>query len=246
MTVDLTKLTNLAGALKDRTAEARRGGDQAKSWYRISNVQPDRAEVYLYDMIGDWGITAQDFVNDLKAINAPAVDIHINSEGGSVFDGVAIYTAIRQHPGTVTAYIDGLAASAASFIAMAAEQVVMAKNARMMIHMASGLVLGTADDMREMADLLDDLSTNIASIYADKAGGTAKTWLKAMKSGTGNGGTWYSAEDAVKAGLADAIDTPTTSTPARETAGASNTSTTETAARWDPKQFAEITKGVFQ
>lgn len=242
MSIDLNRLTNLAGQIQDRTREARRGGTGEKSWYRIGNVRSDRAEVYLYDMIGEWGITAQDFVNDMKGITAPAVDLHINSEGGSVFDGVAIYTAIKQHPGKVTAYIDGLAASAASFIAMAAEEVVMAKNARMMIHMASGLVLGTSDDMREMADLLDDLSENIASIYAEKAGGTPKQWLKAMQAGSANGGTWYSAEAAQKAGLVDSIDTPADS-PA-EMAGASNASTTETTTRWDPQQFAEIMKGV--
>lgn len=208
--INLARLNQLANAVRERTppAEAQRRDAQGRSWYRIANAAGPAAEVYLYDMIGEWGITAQDFVNDLRGVRSQAIDLHLNCEGGEVFDGLAIYESLRQHPANVTAYIDGVAASAASFIAMAADRVVMAERARMMIHDAHGLVIGNAADMREMADLLDDLSNNVAEIYADRAGGTATQWRAAMHGPTSaSDGTWYDARAAVAAGLADEVAT---------------------------------------
>lgn len=168
-------------------------------WYRIEN-KTGTPEVYIYDEIGYFGVTASDFVRDIGAIKATNFDLHINSPGGDVFDGLAIYNSIKNHPAEITAYVDGLAASAASFIAMAANKVVMARNSEMMIHDAHGLAVGNSEDMRTLADLLDKNSDNIADIYAQKAGGTVTGWRKAMKAET-----WYSADEAVKAGLADEI-----------------------------------------
>lgn len=169
-------------------------------WYRIANADSDRAEVFIYDLIDEWGVNANDFVRELRAVTAKAIDLHINSPGGLVFDGVAIYSALRNHAATVDVYVDGLAASAASFVAMAGDTVTIEKPAKMMIHDAAGLVIGNASDMREMAELLDELSDTIAGIYADRAGGTVNTWRDAMRRET-----WYSAADAVKAGLADKV-----------------------------------------
>lgn len=128
--------------------------------------------------------------------------VHINSPGGDVFDGIAILNALRAHKGSITTIVDGLAASAASFIAQAGQTRVMARNSEMMIHDASGLCIGNASDMRTMLDLLDRASDNIASVYAERSGvGDVASWRDAMGKET-----WYSAEEAVTAGLADSVD----------------------------------------
>jgi ATP-dependent protease ClpP protease subunit len=172
----------------------------ARSWYRIENRAGAAARVDLMDDIGMWGITAQEFVQDINSINAASIDLHINSGGGDVFDGLAIYQAIKDHPARVTVQVDGLAASAASFIAQAGDEVYVAPKATLMIHDASGITLGNAADHRQTADLLDKMSDNIASIYADRAGGTVEDWRAAMLAET-----WYLADEAVAAGLADGI-----------------------------------------
>lgn len=200
--MDLKKLTALSEALRSRTAEAQRSTN--KSWFRIVNKADGPAKVYIYDMIGEWGVSATDFVNELNDVTAPTIDLHINSEGGQVFDGIAIYTALRNHPATVTARVDALAASAASFIVQAADVRVMEPNARMMIHDAQGVVVGNANDARSLADLLEDTSDNIASIYAERSGTEIAEWRTAMQKDAG-AGTWYSAQEAVAAGLADSV-----------------------------------------
>jgi ATP-dependent protease ClpP protease subunit len=200
--VSLDKLTALAdrGRAMVRRPHASNLRPHAE-FYRITNADASRAEVFLYDFIDpDFGVNANDFVRDLRAITAKAIDLHINSGGGFVFDAVAIYSALKNHPATVDVSVDGIAASAASFIAQAGDSIAIEKPAKMMIHDAGGLVVGNAADMREMADLLDDLSDTIAGIYADRAGGTVATWRTAMRAET-----WYGAAEAVKAGLADKV-----------------------------------------
>lgn len=199
--MDLKKLTAQAEKLRQMTATSKSG--TGRRWYDIKN-QGATTQVYVYDMIGEWGVTAQDFVNELNAIGTPAIDLHINSEGGQVFDGIAIYNAIRNHPAKVTAYVDSLAASAASFIVQGADERVMEPNARMMIHDAQGVVMGDASAARALADLLDDTSENIASIYAERSGVEAADWRAAMQK-DGGAGTWYGAQDAKDAGLIDRI-----------------------------------------
>jgi len=199
--MDIKKLTAQADQLRKMTAQAK--SSTGRRWYTIKN-QGSSTQVYIYDMIGEWGVTAQDFVNELTAIGTSAIDLHINSEGGQVFDGIAIYNAIRNHPAEVTAYVDSLAASAASFIVQGADNRVMEPNARMMIHDAQGVVMGDASAARALADLLDDTSENIASIYAERSGVGADQWRAAMQK-DGGAGTWYSAQDALEAGLIDQI-----------------------------------------
>ena len=110
--------------------------------WRIQNADSEEADIDIFDVIGDpWeGITAKDFVTELRAITASKINLHINSPGGYVDDALAMYTAIQQHPADVTAYIESVAASAASFVAMAADKVVIAKNAKIMIHDAHGQI----------------------------------------------------------------------------------------------------------
>ncbi|MFF4834097.1 head maturation protease, ClpP-related [Streptomyces sp. NPDC001315] len=175
-------------------------GIEARSWYRITNAaSADEAEVMLYDEVGGWyGATADQFIADLRGVTAPNLRVRINSPGGSVFEGIAIANALRSHPASVTVQIDGIAASIASVIAMAGDRIEMAPNTMLMIHDASGVCLGNASDMEEMAELLDLISDNIADAYAARAGGTRGEWRARMRAET-----WYLPEDAVTAGLAD-------------------------------------------
>lgn len=180
-----------------------------RPWYTIDNAAGDRtAKVYLYDAIGASyfyeGVTAGSLTRELDALeDVDTIELHINCPGGNVFDGIAIRNALDQHPARVVAVVDGLAASAASFIACAGDEVVMAPHSEMMIHDASGACLGNASDMAFMAERLTAVSDNIASMYAERAGGTAKKWRDRMLAET-----WYSADEAVKAGLADRVGKP--------------------------------------
>lgn len=172
------------------------------NWFAVRNFvdQPSRAAIYIYEEIGYWGTSANEFVQMLNGLNVTQLDVHINSPGGEVDDGVAIFNAIRQHPAHVTVYIDGLAASAASFIACAGDEVLISEFAQVMIHDAMGIEFGNAAEMRAFADLLDRYSDNIAGIYAQQAGGTAEQWREAMRVET-----WYTGPEAVAAGLADRV-----------------------------------------
>lgn len=170
------------------------------SWFEIKNLTADVASVFIYDEIGLYGVTASDFAAELRGINARTIELHISSPGGDVFDGLAILNSLRQHPSTVNVVVDGIAASAASFIAMAGDTVMMAPQSTMMIHDASGLVIGNSRDMQEMADLLEKTSDNIAAVYAQRAGGDVEEWRAAMRAET-----WYSDQEAVTAGLADGV-----------------------------------------
>lgn len=159
-------------------------------------------QLHLYDAIGGWdGIQAIDVVKALDGMTGD-LDVHVNSGGGSIFEGSAIFNAITGYTGGKRiAYNDGVAASAASFILMACDEVVMADNAVTMLHDGAAPVFGTPSELRDMADVLDMLSDNIARMYARKTGGTAAEWRQVMS----DGDTWYNAEESVAAGLADRI-----------------------------------------
>lgn len=193
----LVALANRAQAYAPKVTHA---GNLAGSWYRIVNAANDSADVMIYDEIGGYGITASAFVAELNAVTAKTVNVHINSPGGSVFDGIAIHAALVNHKATVNTVVDGIAASAASFIMQAGDTRSMEKPGTVMIHDASGLVLGNAADMREMADLLDQMSDTIAQIYADRAGGTVADFRALMQAET-----WFTSSQAVAAGLVDTV-----------------------------------------
>ena len=164
------------------------------------------ATLRLYDPIdswgGDWGVSAKELAATLDALpeDTSEIRLHVNSPGGEVFEGVAILNMLRQHKARVVVIVDGLAASAASFLAAGVDELIMGQNSQLMIHDAWGLGIGNAADLRELAGRLDHLSDNIASIYAAKAGGEVGDWRAAMLAET-----WYSADEAVAAGLADSI-----------------------------------------
>lgn len=175
-------------------------------------AQDGGARVNIYDEIGPWGVNASDFQADFQALNLSAdstVNVHINSPGGDVYDGLAIYQTLKASPATVAVYIDGLAASAASFIAMAGDTIEMGRNARMMIHDASSITYGNQQDHLDTAAWLGEESDNLADIYAQRAGGTAEEWRATMRAEK-----WYSSQQALAAGLIDSIhgaDNSTTS-----------------------------------
>ncbi len=173
-------------------------------WFRIENAAAaDRAVVRIFDMIGGWfGVWASELVQELDSITSPVIELHVNSPGGDAFEGIAIMNALRQHPARVEAFVDGMAASAASYIVVGgADSVVMSLGAELMVHNPKMGTYGDAAFHRSSADQLDKLAGDMAGIYARKAGGNREEWLAAMASET-----WYTAEEAVSAGLADRID----------------------------------------
>jgi ATP-dependent Clp endopeptidase proteolytic subunit ClpP len=175
-----------------------------KNWYSVTAKSEKEFEVLIYDEIGIFGITAKQFVEDFKKIPASAsVVLRINSPGGDVFDSLAIYNVIRRHGGPVNATIDGLAASAASIIAMAAKHLAMPDNTFLMIHNASGLAIGEAEDMRALAELLDKISTQLTSIYAARSGQSVEKIAELMSDET-----WLTAQEAKQLGLADEVLAP--------------------------------------
>jgi ATP-dependent protease ClpP protease subunit len=188
--------------VKDRRRVLRARIRPGQSWYKISNSAgvDGPAEIAIYDEIGWLGITADAFLSELREITASEINLHINSPGGEIFDGIAIHNVLRSHAARITVYVDSLAASIASVIAMAGDRVIMQPHSQFMIHDGSGLCVGNAADMREMADLLDRQSDNIAAVYAERAGGTVRQWRQRMRDET-----WYSAAEAVEAGLADEV-----------------------------------------
>lgn len=168
-------------------------------WYRIQNKAGETPALYIYDEIGYFGDTAGALTDSLKEIEGN-LDVHLNSPGGDIFDGLAIYQALKNHQGEVTVHVDGLAASIASVIAMAGDSIVMAPKASMMIHDGWSMAVGNAADMRKLADLLDKQSDIIASVYADKSGQPTDFWRDRMRDET-----WYNADEALAAGLADSV-----------------------------------------
>lgn len=213
-----------------------------QAWYRLENKASPKAKLYIYDDIGLYGVSAQEFIRDLQDVTADEIDLHISSYGGEVFDGIAIMESLKNHPAKVNVFIDSIAASIASVIAMGGDHITIGRNAQMMIHDGSGLCVGNASDMRQLADLLDKTSDNIASVYADRAGGSVSHWRGLMRAET-----WFSAQEAVDAGLADELapvkENETKGTPvdyagsAGTTAPAFNKSDVETDFKFDPELF---------
>lgn len=168
----------------------------------VNNLGNDTAEVVLYGDIGVWGVTASSVKAELDAISASRITLRIHSYGGDGLEGVAIKNVLKSHPAYVTAIVDGVAASAASLIAVAgADELVMSENSELMVHKAwIWPDAGEADDLRKLADRLDQVNENYASAYSAKAGGAPADWLELMAAET-----WFSAEEAVQVGLADRV-----------------------------------------
>lgn len=170
---------------------------------KITNAKGERPTVTLYGIIGDeWGgVTADQFRKELAQIpTKDPINLHIHSDGGSFFDGVAIHSQLKQRKGDVHVVVDGLAASAASLVAMAGKTITMAQHSWMMIHEAHGMMHGRAADFRAAADRLDATNAEIASIYASRWKGSADELSAAITAET-----WLDADGTVAAGLADMV-----------------------------------------
>lgn len=174
-------------------------------WYAFSapknSAAEDGVEISVYDEIGGFGVTAKDFLAELKKYKGRHIDLRINSVGGSVIEGAAIYNALRRHKGGLTVHVDGLAASMASVIAMAGEEVVMADNAMMMVHNPWSMSVGDADDLRKEADVLDKLKATLVSAYVRKTGRERGEIEEMMDEET-----WLDSTEAVAMGFADSIE----------------------------------------
>ncbi|MBB4817119.1 ATP-dependent protease ClpP protease subunit [Pseudomonas alcaligenes] len=174
------------------------------SWYSIRAAARGVAEVLLYDEIGAWGITAQQFARDLKALgDLQRIDLRVHSPGGDVFEGTAIYNLLKHHPARVEGYVDGLAASMATVILMACDTVYIPENGLMMIHKPWGITGGDADDMRRYVELLDKIEDTMVMAYASKTGKSAEDIKALLKEET-----WMTGREAVEAGFADQLTEP--------------------------------------
>lgn len=163
-------------------------------------TQTANPRLYVYGTIGGWRLDSAEFVKAVHAIDSPAIDLHINSPGGFVDDAVSMFEALEGHPAKVHVKIDGLAASAASVVAMAGDDVEIARAGRMMIHDARTYGYGSPAELEAAAQLGHQVSNTMAAVYAGRAGGKPADWRSRMSATT-----WYSADQAVKAGLADRI-----------------------------------------
>lgn len=175
---------------------------EGSKWFEIKNESSESVDVYLYDFIGDpWiGTDASSIVKQLQGLKSKKINLRINSPGGVIADGLAIYNSLLAHPAEVTTYIDGYAASIASVIALAGKRVVIAENALFMIHNPWVMVAGDAKMLRTEADALDQHKEAIITTYARRTGASRKDLADQM-----DAETWFTAEEAVKAKFADEI-----------------------------------------
>ena len=188
---------------KNAEAVARYWGKSLEKpdWYRIeAKDEDDNAEIIIYDVVGWPNIDAFDLIRSLGTIKAKNISVRINSPGGDVFDGVAIFNALKEHPAHVTTKIEGLAASIASIIALAGDEVQAHKNAMYMVHDPWVLAAGNQYDLREIADILGKIGGNMLDIYYDKSN-IGKRELKQMMKDE----TWFTAAEAKDRGLIDTI-----------------------------------------
>ncbi len=176
-----------------------------KTWFKIKALAKDTAEISIFEEIGYWGVTAQQFAKDLTALggNIRQINLHIHSPGGDVFDGIAIYNLLKNHTAKKTVYIDGLAASMASVIAMCGDEIIMPENAMMMIHKPWGIQGGDAEDMRKYADLLDKVESSLLMAYTSKTGKSEEE-IAAMLAEE----TWLNGKECIELGFADKLAEP--------------------------------------
>ncbi|HIB7641294.1 TPA: ClpP-like prohead protease/major capsid protein fusion protein [Escherichia coli] len=187
--------------LNDSISATPKASMKNNSWFRMQAGGQGDADIYIYDEIGFWGVTAKQFVSELNALgDITHINLHINSPGGDVFEGIAIFNALKNHSAAITVHVDGIAASMASLIAMAGDTVIMPENAFMMIHKPWGFSSGDAEKMRTYADRLDKLESVMVPVYAQKTGKTTDE-IAAMLADE----TWMSGAECLAHGFADQV-----------------------------------------
>lgn len=214
--VKLQRLNALAARARNlyltAQTEPRPPAEQLTRWFRVTAAAGDTsATVFVYGDIGGWwGVDADELVREIHALQVDQLDVHINSYGGQMFDGFAIYSALRNHPAHVRSWVDGVAASAASIIAVAGDEVIMERPSRLMIHCSGTYASGNKHDLRGAADLLEEFDGSISEVYAEHGKLSAAQFLEAMESET-----WYSSAAAMDVGLCDRIagDVPAAAPP---------------------------------
>jgi ATP-dependent Clp protease protease subunit len=175
-------------------------------WEFRAKKETNEGELMLYGPVSSYSwfddeITPKKFKEDLDALGKiDVLNVYINSPGGDVFAGQSIYSMLKRHSATVNVHVDGLAASISSIIAMAGDRVYMPKNAMMMIHNPSTDVWGTANEMREMADRLDNIRGSLLAVYKDKTDKTDEELIEML-----DAETWMTADEAVEHGFADEV-----------------------------------------
>ena len=173
-----------------------------QTWYNLKAAADKTPVLSIFDDIGAYGVSAKSFLNDLRTVTTDEVDVEINSPGGDVFAGLAIYNGLRASGKKINVKVLGLAASAASLVAMAGDTIEMPENAFMMIHNPWGFAMGGADEMRNTADMLDKICTGLVSTYAKRTGKTDQEITALL-----DAETWMTAQEAVDAGFATSVTT---------------------------------------
>lgn len=190
--------------LSRQALEARLRAGARNSWTDWLDIRNEggAALLRIHDVIGDyWSeTTSGDIAAKIDAIDAPEIVVSINSPGGNIFDGIAIYNALRAHPARIVTRVDGLAASIASVIVQAGDERQMMGGSQMMIHNAWGVAIGDAPEMRKMAEVLDHQNAVIAGIYAQHCATPEADLLDLMAAET-----WFTSAGAVESGLADTV-----------------------------------------
>lgn len=171
-----------------------------EKWYNIQNKAGASTDVYIFDEIGMWGVTAQNFISDIKDLKDTPINLRINSLGGDVFDGLAIYNVIKKRTAKTTVYIEGIAASIATIIALGADEVIMSENSLFMIHNASGGAMGESKDLQKTAQVLDKITRQLAEVYESKTGLSQEAIQDMMDEET-----WLNAQEAFDLGFIDTI-----------------------------------------
>ncbi|HVL72225.1 MAG TPA: head maturation protease, ClpP-related, partial [Beijerinckiaceae bacterium] len=185
----------------DLMAKASAQNGAGKSWFRVNwSAGSAEATVSIDGEIGFWGITSADFVRELSKVDAKTIRVNINSPGGSIADGVAIYAALAGHKAKIIVNIVSLAASIASVIAMAGDEINIGASAAIMVHPPWSFVIGGAKDMRAEADILDLFQEAIIDIYEARTG-RPRAEIEEMVANE----TWLRGEEAVSSGFADAV-----------------------------------------
>lgn len=172
-----------------------------KTWYDIKAKDDSAAEISIFDEIGAWGVTAKQFIGDLKSQAGKKITLSINSPGGSVFDALAIYNALRGHGSEITTKVMGVAASAASVIFMAGDKRIMPENTFLMIHNPLTFAYGNAEELRDMAEVLDKIAASLIGTYVARSG-LGEEEVKALLDAE----TWLNAADSVEKGFADEVE----------------------------------------
>ena len=170
-----------------------------KSWFSVK-MAGDKAEILIYDEIGFYGVSAKDLIEALDTMKVPQIDVRLNTPGGDFFDGVAIYNALVSHDAEIHMYVDGLAASAGSLIAMAGDKIFISENAFLMIHNPWTIAVGEAEELRSSANRLDKIGAAAVKTYAGRSGLHTQQVVNIM-----NAESWIGADEAVEMGFATEV-----------------------------------------